>query len=372
MSIIPTELILPPRTITRSGAATDLLAECAAFGERGMLVHGKSLAASGVLDRILNARPAGLTVRTWQHAGGEPTLSQVEELLGAARTHQADWIAGVGGGSVLDLAKACAGLFRAPLPPVAYHDGERIVASYAIPFLAVPTTAGTGSEATVVTVLTNTETGVKKSFRHRSHMARVVILDPDLVAACPPGVIAHSGMDALTQAIESYVSLGASWLTDELCLKAISLIAPNLEDVFSGEDRSQAEDLLVGSYLAGVALTNAKLGLVHGLAHPLGARYRVTHGLACAVCVPFVLEFNRLAIEEKYDRMSQAAGNDLLTVVRELEDILRIRSPFAGMPVEDKSRIVEETLASGSTAANPRKVTAQDVEYLLGRIFRAV
>jgi alcohol dehydrogenase class IV len=369
MNVLPKELILPPRTLFRKGAVLELLRECRAFGKRGVLVHGRSLAGKGVLQSISKSSPDDVELKCWQHTGGEPTLGQLEDLLSFARQHRTDWIAGVGGGSVIDLAKACAGLVDSSLPVAAYHDGAPLVPSR-IPFLAVPTTAGTGSEATIVCVLTNSKTGVKKSFRHPSLMARLVILDPDLLAGSPKQVIAHSGMDAFTQAVESYVSTGASWFTDQLCLKALSLISSSIEAVFKDPGDPRAADLLMGSYLAGLALSNARLGIVHGLAHPLGARYHVAHGLACAACLPDAIEFNREAMGEKYGRIGEAIGGDLLQETGKLNRVLVIHSPFPGRDLKDVDKIIEETLASGSTAANPRKVTAVDVERLLKKLFR--
>lgn len=200
-------------------------------------------------------------------------------------------------------------------------------------------------------------------------MARLIILDPDLLAGSPPGVIANSGMDAFTQAIESYVSTGSSWLTDQFSLKGLAMIASSIEAVFRDSASEKAGDLLMGSYLAGLALSNARLGIVHGLAHPLGARFDVPHGLACAVCLPHAIEFNREDMGVKYTIMSETVGGDLLSVTNRLIEDFSIRSPFAGKTITDREKVIEETLASGSTAANPRKVSAADVEYLLDRIF---
>ncbi len=369
MKIMPNELILPPRTIFKKGAISGLLQECAVFGKRGLLVHGRSFAAGGALQKIAESGASSITVKTWQHPGGEPSLDHLEDALAAARKHRAEWIAGVGGGSVIDLAKACAGLINAPLPVVAYHDGAPIPAS-GVPFIVAPTTAGTGSEATIVCVLTNNRTNVKKSFRHQSFMARLVILDPDMLAGSPSPVIANSGMDAFTQAVESYISTGSNWFTDQLSLKGLSLVASSLEPVFADPACEKAGDLLMGSYLAGLALSNARLGIVHGLAHPLGARFDVPHGLACAVCLPHAIEFNRAAMGVKYTILSETLGGDLLAITDRLINSLEIHSPFKGRVITDRAKVIEETLASGSTAANPRKVTAEDIDHLLDLIFK--
>lgn len=367
---LPGTLILPPRTLTGKGAADGLLAECSPYGASGVIVHGRSARESGLLRRILEGGPDGLAVTCFEHPGGEPALAQLGDVIAAARAAGADWLAGVGGGSVVDVAKAAAGLLHAPLDPVAYHDGESIPPSVT-PFFAVPTTAGTGSESTIVSVLTNGETGVKKSIRHPSFMARLAVLDANVLVGCPAGVLAASGMDAFTQAVESHVSNKSTWFSDVMSLRAAALVARSLEAVCADPTIPEAGDLMAGSYLAGVALSNARLGIVHGLAHPLGARFHLPHGLVCAVCLPSAVEFNRDAMGPKYDRLGNEIGNDLLSETRRLLEVLDIRSPFAGRALEDRDAVVEETLASGSTAANPRPVTAADVEALLDGLFGA-
>ncbi len=370
MNVLPASLLFPMRTVSGVGQVADLLAECAAFGKRGVLVHGGSLVAGGTLDRILAAKPDGAEVGTWQHPGGEPTLAHVDALREVLCKNPVDWVAAVGGGSVMDVAKAAAGLRDAPLPTVAYHDGEPIPSSN-VAYVAAPATAGTGSEATMVSVLTNDDTGVKKSIRHPSHTARLVILDPALLKSCPPALIAASGMDAFTQAVESFLSRGATDLTDMLALQAVEDINNSIETVFNGGDDASREALLRGSFLAGLALSNARLGLVHGLAHPLGARFHFAHGLVCAVCLPLVLRYNREACSEKYAQLEACLGTDIEARVAALNHSMRIANPFAGKALEDRVAAVTETLASGSTKANPRDVDASAANDILDRLFSA-
>lgn len=368
MDILPRELIVPGRIVNARGSADALLHEAAVLGQRGLVVHGGSLDRSGALARILGEGPSGLDVQTWRHPGGEPTLEHLETLRAEARVFRPDWLAAVGGGSVIDVAKAAAGLLDAPLPAVAYHDGAPLPVSR-VPFLAVPTTAGTGSETTIVSVLTHAETNVKKSIRHPSHMARVAILDASLLESCPRPVLAASGMDALTQAIEAFISRHASWMSDTLALKAVELIGANLEPAYRGEGGERLDCLLLGSCLAGLALSHARLGVVHGLAHPLGARYHAAHGLACAVCLPIALAFNHAAAGEKYERLCVALGGDAVERVKAMLHTLDLASPFRGRVIDDADGIVTETLASGSTKANPRSVGADDVRWFLHRLF---
>lgn len=221
----------------------------------------------------------------------------------------------------------------------------------------------------MVSVLTNSEENLKRSIRHPSFMARCVILDPDLLAGCPRDVLASAGMDALTQAIESFTSRHATWLTDVLAQKAIGMIAESLPLAYGSEGRDAAGALLEGSYLAGLALSNARLGVVHGLAHPLGVRYHLPHGVVCSVCLLPALRFNRETMGDKYNAMREILGSDPVACVSDLMATLGIVSPFAGREIIDREGIIRETLASGSTAANPRPVSATDAQALLDAIF---
>lgn len=367
--LLPNQLLLPARTFAGPRALRRLPEAALAFGPRGLLVHGRSLAHGEILTALLREFPAGRQPATYLHAGGEPTLTAVERLRQWLQARPVDWVAAVGGGSVLDLAKAAAGLTGAPDTVAAYQAGAAIPPAR-LPLLAVPTTAGTGSEATVVAVLTNPDRQLKQSIRHPSFMPRVVILDPDLLRSCPPATLAAAGLDALTQAFESYTSRHATPLTRSLSELALVKLAVALPAVYDG-DWGPAADLLEASYLAGVALSHARLGVVHGLAHPLGVRWHAPHGLVCAACLPAALAFNAPAIGPELAGLAARLGQPFAERVDELLARFGIVSPFRGQPVRDRQAIVEETLASGSTAANPRPVARADVEGLLDAIFAA-
>lgn len=268
---------------------------------------------------------------------------------------------------MIDLAKAAAGLVGAPRPVEEYHNAAAVYAS-GIPFITVPTTAGTGSEATPATVLTNTETGEKKSFSHPDYVSRLVLLDAELLENCPKYVLASAGMDAFTQGVESYLSRNATRFTEAMSLLSVELIAEALPKMFRRYDAADAEKLLTGSYLTGITLGNARLGLVHGLAHPLGARCHAPHGLVCALCLPTVLEFNRPVAEGKYRKLCDLLGRDVIAQVRTWIDEFGLRSPFTADLLEDLPAITREVLASGSTQANPCDVTAEDVRAVLKRL----
>jgi alcohol dehydrogenase class IV len=361
-------MVNPARTVFGRGTADTLLAECRTFGERGVLVHGASLRASGVLTRLLDAAAPPVAVETWECPAGEPTLDQLARLLPFARKHGAQWVAGVGGGSAMDLGKACAGLMNAAEKPRDYHDGAEIE-SPGVPFVAVPTTAGSGSEAAMVSVLTNTDTGIKKSFRHPFMAPRLVILDSTLLASAPRHVIAHSGMDALTQAVESYLSRNAMWLSQTLSLKSVLLVNGSLEKVYADPGSERADDLLLGAHMAGLALSYARLGIVHGLAHPLGERYKIAHGHVCGICLPAALRFNRETVRDKYATLCETVGGDVLERVEFLLGALDVSSPLAGQSPPDDTDFIDEVLASGSTRANPRDVGPDEIRSLLAELF---
>ena len=365
--LLPPQLLLPSRTLAGAGTITKLGVEARTFGSRGLLVHGRALAAAGRLERLRAALPDGMTLLTHVHAGGEPTLDEVEAVRARLLANPVDWVAAVGGGSVIDLAKAAAGLCGAPQPVAAYQAGAAIPPAR-LPLLAAPTTAGTGSEATVVAVLTDAARVLKQSIRHPSFMPRLVILDPELLQGCPPAVVAASGMDAFVQAFESYTSRSATPFTRALSELALVRIAHALPAVYGG-DWSCAADLLEGSYVAGLALSHARLGVVHGLAHPLGGRWHVPHGLACAACFPAALKFNRPVIAADLAHLRASLGCDVETWLETNMARMQLVSPFRGQPLREHDAIVAETLASGSTAANPRPVTADDVQGLLEEIF---
>lgn len=283
---------------------------------------------------------------------------------------RANWIAGIGGGSALDLAKAAAGLFNAPEKPVYYQEGGALKET-GIPFIAVPTTAGSGSEATLNAVIINPEKKVKLSIRHKNFLASAVILDTELLKTAPTNVMAYSGMDALVQAYESFISKNSTGFSEMLALRAIEMISGHLPAAVEKRKDEDLHEILVGSFFSGLAFSHSRLGVIHGIAHPLGALYHVPHGLVCSVClIPSVL-LNRNAMGDKYDRMSRAVGMDFTQKIAELQSAFGIQSPFKGKEVIEKEKIVSETLKSGSTAANPKTVTREDVEFLLRHIFAA-
>jgi alcohol dehydrogenase class IV len=366
----PQETFLPARVLFKKGGLSDLAKEVAEFSGPGMVIHGTSLVKNGLKEKIMESlKSAGLHAEFFCRPQGEPTLAEIREEIAQGRAAGIRWIAGIGGGSVLDLAKAAAGLFHAKHDPAYYQEGGALEET-GVPFIAVPTTAGSGSEASLNSVIINPEKKIKLSIRHKDFLARKVILDSDLLKGLPFSVMAHSGMDAWVQAYESFISKNSTWFSENFALKAIQLISRHLVPALNAGRDEDLEGLLLGSFLSGLAFSHSRLGVIHGIAHPLGILYDVPHGLICSLCFIPSIKLNLEAMgNQKYAIMSQAVGMDLLQKVHELQKTLRIVSPFKGKPVLEKEKIIEETLKSGSTAANPKSITREDVEYLLRELF---
>ena len=376
------QFYLPTTILSGSGCFAALGETVASRGRRALLVCGKrSLRESGQLARAMAAlRDAGVEVVLYDAVSGEPTLAMVQDGLELARDKRVQVVIGIGGGSAMDTAKAIAGLYDHQGTVYEYFDGLRKVQRRGVPWVAVPTTAGTGAEVTKNAVLMSPERKRKASLRHDSWFADVAIIDPELTQSCPPPVTAASGSDALVQAIESYTSIGAMPITDALAKEAIARIGRSLERAYrDGRDMEARADMLYGSMLAGMALANARLGGVHGMAHPLGCRYHIPHGVVCGLLLPYVMEYNLEYTADKYAQVARLLGVDTSGMathraarkaverVRELVTAVGIPSHLApfGVTPQDLPTIAQESLPSGSLKHNPRPLSAADIEAIL-------
>lgn len=278
------------------------LGELAAPLGRAALVvfNGDEPGRGGVLDRVTALlAEQGLAV-TPVRQRGEPTVDDIDRALQAARSSACDVVIGLGGGSAVDAAKAAAGLLGNGGDALDYMEvigkGRKITRP-AVPWVAVPTTAGTGAEATRNAVIGHPGKRFKASIRSELLLPRVALVDPELGVGVPPGMTASSGMDALCQLIESYTSTGANPITDALALQGIPLAARSLRRAHAdGADLDAREDMALAALLSGITLTNAGLGAVHGFAAPLGANFPVPHGTVCAALLPHVIDANVRAL----------------------------------------------------------------------------
>jgi len=351
-------LCFPRRAWVGPGAVQRLGEEAARVGRRALLVTGRrGLKQAGTADQLVGLlKKAGLGVELFDGAPAEPDVAAVDRARERLCNAGCDLVVEAGGGSALDVGKAAAALALGTAPTVEYQRGLDLP-DRGLPHIAVPTTAGTGAEATPNSVLTDPDERVKKSIRGEALLPAACIVDGDLTVSCPPAVTAASGMDALAQAIESYVSVDATPFTEALSLEAVRLVTANLFQAYlRGDDREARAALAEGSFMAGVALANARLGAVHGLAHPLGLLYGLPHGL----------RRNAPAIAGKYATLLQAMEADPVEKVWELLTLLRLPTRLGPYPdAEWERRILDYAVPTGSSRANPVPVDDAYVRDIL-------
>ncbi|NPV48984.1 MAG: iron-containing alcohol dehydrogenase [Armatimonadetes bacterium] len=360
-----------------SGTRLQTGQQAALLGGRALIVSGRTaMQRSGTLAELgACLAEAGVASSIFAEVEAEPSLDTVDRGREAFHSQQCDLVIAIGGGSALDVGKAIAALAPCPEPVSHYFAGVEIPGQ-GRPCIALPTTSGTGAEVTPNSVLTNTAAAEKASIRGHCLLPEVAIVDPELTLTCPPDQTAFSGLDALTQAIESYVSTGANPVSDMLCEESIRRIAGSLRRaVADGSDREARESMALGSLLAGLALASARLGLVHGLAHPLGALYGLPHGQVCGALLPHVMVYNMRAAGPKYARLARmlGLGADASALVGWVEALVhdlgaQLNFAAAGLSEVDIPAIVPPTLASGSSRHNPRPVDEAGVRELLATL----
>lgn len=369
------EFATSDRIVFGVGSAARLGELAAPLGRKALVVTGRD--PERFADVIGTLKAAGVEHVGWR-IPGEPTVEEIEQAVDHAREAGCDLVIGLGGGSPLDAAKAIAALLTNPPPVLDYLEvigkGRNLTVP-ALPIVAVPTTAGTGSEVTRNAVLKSSEHRVKVSLRSPHMLPTVTLVDPALTCSVPPAVTADTGLDALTQVIEPYVSIAANPLTDAICREGIRRGARSLRRAFThGSDLEARTDLAITSLMGGLALANAKLGAVHGFAGPLGGKYPAPHGAVCARLLPGVMEANATFARERaatnpwaaevlarYEEVARLLTNrpdatleDGQAWVRTLVDDLGIRPLSAfGVRPQDVPTIVEESMRSSSMKGNP-------------------
>jgi len=316
----------------------------------------------------------------------EPTVASIQAGVKQVRNGNYDCVIALGGGSPIDSAKAIAILGK--------YGGEmrdykfpRIVDEPGLPVIAIPTTAGTGSEVTRVTIISDEITDEKMMCLGTGFMPTVALVDYELSISVPARTTADTGIDAMTHAIEAYVSKKASAYTDTQAIAAMKLIGPNLRKVYhNGGDRDAREQMMLGSTLAGAAFSNASVALVHGMSRPIGAAYHVPHGLSNAMLLPAVTEFSIPAAPERYADCARAIGvanesdntevanNKLMAELYALNKELQVPSPEEfGIEREhffnNMQTMAEQALASGSPANNPRAPNAEEIIELYKKLW---
>jgi alcohol dehydrogenase class IV len=394
MNIPPFAISTVPHIVFGDGVRRRLPELAQEFGRRALLVTGlSSFPDSPAWPELLQ----GLAARnmTWAHVTvrGEPSPQLADSMAQRFRDDGIAAVIGIGGGSVLDAAKAVAGLLRVENSVMDYLEGVGPELPYqgpTVPFIAVPTTAGTGSEATKNAVLSvHGEQGFKKSFRHESLVAKYAVVDPELLAICPAKLIAADVMDALTQLLESYVSLKANPFTDALALSGIRAVRDGLFDWYENTPNAAAgrAAMAYAALLSGITLAQVGLGSVHGLAAPLGAFFPVPHGVVCGTLVAACTEMNLAALRQRdpggaalsrYAQVGCVLLNDMaLDDAAACEGLLKLLAGWTqrlalprlsdyGMTQADIPRVVANCRGS-SMKTNPVMLTDVDVAQILAR-----
>ena len=364
------------------GRASELGRRVSKWGRCALFVTGSRPAR---VDRIRDElQSAGIETVNYAVAS-EPTTTLVRTGVTLARSSGVDLVVGVGGGSVLDAAKAIAVLVPQTGDIYEYLEvvGQAQPLSLAgLPCVAVPTTAGTGSEVTRNAVLVVEERAVKVSLRGLNVLPRLALVDPELTLTVPPDITAATGLDALTQVIEPYLSVARGPLTDALCLEGIRRAARSIRTAYrDSSDRSAREDLALTSLFGGLALANAKLGAVHGFAAPLGGVCHAPHGAICARLLPLVVQTNLMVVGEAEDRelverfeniariitgRGDAVAHDAVTWLAELVEDLQIpRLKRYGVGPEQIEAIVAQAAQASSMQGNPVKLPMSTLSSIL-------
>jgi len=346
-----------------------------------LIVTDAILVKSGTVDLAL-AQLGGRRYGIFDQVKPEPEISIVEDCTRAYREGGHDGLIGVGGGSAIDIAKGVAA-FAGHEGPLAELFGVDLVKRKGPALIAIPTTAGTGSEVTNVAIFSDKEAQLKKGIVSDFLLPDVALVSPVMTLTCPRSVTAASGVDALVHAVESYLSVNASPITDAIALGAIKLIAKALPKAYANPANLQArEDMATASLMAGMAFGNAGVGAVHALAYPLGGRFNIAHGVSNALLLPYVMEWNKMACVERFRDIGEAMGvrvadlsdkdaaDQAVKAMAELCAAVDIPSGMRSFNVpEDAIPAMAEEASKIDRLMrnNPRKLTAADIE----KIYRA-
>lgn len=378
-----------PRIMRVGGGAVEEIGEVVAgLGlARPLVVTDKFLVGTGAVDRMVaQLEAAGLRPAVFAETVPDPTTASLDAGAAAVAEHDADCVIGFGGGSPMDTAKAL-GLLARKGGHMRDYKVPRDNIGPALPVIAVPTTAGSGSEATQFTIISDSESDEKMLCTGQAFLPVAAIVDYRLTMTMPPRLTADTGVDALTHAIEAYVSRKANPFSDSLALVAIDTIGQVLRRVYAdGQDAEARERMMLAATQAGIAFSNSSVALVHGMSRPIGAHFHVAHGLSNAMLFPAVTEFSVDAAESRYadcaralgaastDASDATAAADLVVALKELCRDVEVPTPKSyGIDKQTWDErlpvMAEQALASGSPNNNPRIPTAEEICDLYGRIY---
>jgi alcohol dehydrogenase class IV len=375
--------IIPPVLITGSGSSEKVGEETKKLGAKKVLiVTDQVMVKVGIVDGIRKSlSDGGIQFALYDKVATEPTVDFVTEGVSVFKKNKCEALVAVGGGSPIDTAKAIS-VMAANSGAIEQYKGLHNIPKKGPPVVAIPTTAGTGSEVTIFTIITDTKTDVKMLIGSIHCLPQVAIVDPLLTLSCPRGLTAAVGMDALTHAIEAYVSVKAQLMSDIFCLSAIELISGNLRQAWANGNNVEArEKTMLGALQAGIAFSNASVALVHGMSRPIGAYFHVPHGASNAALLGVVTEFSLMGNPLRYADIAQAMGEDTLglsdmeaaqlaadAIQRLIKDIQI--PPLRNLGVEGKKleklapAMADAAIASGSPGNNPRQATKEEIIQL--------
>ncbi len=378
------EVLLPKRVVFGERVEEQIGAEAKGLGaKKALIVSDETIKRTGLLEKVGTPLREVVEVAIFDRVESEPTLKAAEAVAMAARAAKYDLVVGLGGGSVLDMAKVASAAVANPGQVVSDFLGANKIANPSVPKMLIPTTAGTGAEATPYALII--VEGKKKAIASSYNLADVVLISPSFTASMPPEVTASTGMDALSHAVEAALSLGANPLTDSFALEAIRKIADNLEEAFAHGDNLDARlKMSIAAMLAGMAFGNAGVIVGHAAAHTIGARYTISHAKASALALPYVMEYNAPAAEEKLAKVARELGEDIsglsdeeaaskaIARVKKMLEALKLPTRLADLDVPEKDlpdladAIMKE---KGYLARNPRKVEHGDAVKMVERMW---
>ena len=347
-------------------------------GTHGFIISGPHLNKMGIVKSCADAlENAGISVDTYTETEGNPSVETVDKAAAAFKESGADFIIALGGGSPMDVAKAVGVVVKYGGSITEYEGGGKVPGDI-IPLIAIPTTAGTGSEVTAFSVITDHSRNYKLTVFSYKLIPSYAILDPELLTTAPVSVAAACGIDAMVHALEAYISKDASSFTDAMAEKALELIGKNIRKyVADRSDIQAAENMLMGSLFAGIAFSWARLGDVHAMSHPVSAFFNVPHGVANAILLPTIVEYNALADNGKYLKIynyisrTPVLENEfeplmLVELLKNLNAQLGIPASLSevGVTADKFDAMADDAMKSGNIAVNPRSTTKKDVVSL--------
>lgn len=373
-------IVLNETSYHGAGAIENVSAEAKARGfQKAFVVTDPDLLKFGVSQKVLDVLDKdGLAYEVYSNVKANPTIENVQTGVEAFKNSGADYIIAIGGGSAMDTAKAIGIIITNPeFADVRSLEGVAPTKKKAVPTIAIPTTAGTAAEVTINYVITDVEKNRKFVCVDTHDIPEVAIVDPDMMSSMPKGLTAATGMDALTHAIEGFITKAAWDMTDMFHLKAIEIISKNLRGAVENTPEGR-EGMALGQYIAGMGFSNVGLGIVHSMAHPLGAVYDTPHGVANAIILPTVMEYNAEATGDKYKYIAAAMGvegTENMTVEEYRKaaiDAVKKLSADVGIPADLKEIVKEEDLdflaesayADACRPGNPRNTSVEEIKAL--------